>query len=75
MPTDTSFGEVRVFEDFLATTVTDIPHISVLAPGGGSAAIVAGAADGRVSIVGVGGEAEIGAVTFGELNWTAGDGY
>jgi len=76
MPTDTSFGEVRFFEDFLGTAVADIPNISVLADGAGTTECVAGAADGRLSLVSGGaGGGEIGSMTTLGLNWTAGGGW
>lgn len=76
MPNDTSFGEVRFFEDFLEVAVADIPNISVLADGGGTAECVAGSADGRLSLVNAGAAGgEIGAVTTKGLNWTAGNSW
>lgn len=76
MATDTSFGEVRKFDDFFYTAIGDAPEIDVQAMASGTTAIVAGATDGRVAITANGDNGnEIGAVTFGALNWLAGNNY
>jgi len=73
---DTSFGEVRFFEDFLEVAVADIPNISVLADGAGTTECVAGSADGRISLVSGGASGgEKSAVTTKGLNWTAGNSW
>ena len=73
MASDTSFGKVRYFEDFLYDVIADAAEISVLAPGSGTCEIVAAAADGRIRLTsgGDGSDAEV-AVSFGDMNWTAG---
>lgn len=74
MATDTSFGEVRKFEDFLVTALVDIPEIDIQSAES-STEIVSGAVDGRVQLaMGTGNSDESAAVAF-NLNWTAGDGY
>ena len=76
MPTDTSFGEVRFFEDFLEATITDIPGVVTMTTTAGACAIVAGGADGRVRITHSNADnSDVGAVGFDLLSWTAGDGY
>lgn len=73
MAIDTSFGQVRKFEDFLVTAVADMPEIDVQVVGSKSTDIVAGAEDGRLRLgVDNGDDEDVGAVTFGDLNWTAG---
>ena len=77
MAIDTSFGEVRKFEDFLVTGLAaDLTEIDLLVSAGGTTEIVAAAADGRISIVNdAGNDGEIGGISFGDLNWLAGSGY
>lgn len=72
MATDTSFGEVRKFEDFLVTAIGDLPEIDIQTAS--ATGIVAGAADGRVRLTMAADGDESGAVAF-NLNWTAGDAY
>lgn len=76
MANDTSFGEVRYFEDFLYDVIADALEISVLEPGAGTAEIDADATDGRIRLNsgGDGTNAEV-AVSFGDMNWLAGSGY
>ena len=75
MATDTSFGKVRKFEDFLVTAIADLAEIDVQSVTGDTAAVVAGGADGRLRhTIGNSDDDDVGAVTFGALNWTAGDG-
>jgi len=75
MATDTSFGEVRKFEDFLVTAIGDLPEIDVLDATTSAVAITI-AADGRVRLTNDNGDDDDRtAVGFGALNWTAGDGY
>jgi hypothetical protein len=72
---DTSFGEVRKFEDFLVTAVADLPEIDVQSVGGDTAAVVAGGADGRLRhSISTSNDDDVGATSFGALNWVAGDG-
>lgn len=76
MATDTSFGEVRKFEDFLVTEIGDLPEIDVQYNDSGADVVAADAADGRYRLSLDGDNADdIAAVTFGDQNWTAGDGY
>ena len=74
MAIDTSFGEVRKFEDFLVTAIADLPEIDIVTVTGGGGAVVAGGADGRyrLDIVATDDD-DVGAVSFGAVNWTAGD--
>uniref|UniRef100_A0A6M3IH31 Uncharacterized protein n=1 Tax=viral metagenome TaxID=1070528 RepID=A0A6M3IH31_9ZZZZ len=75
MATDTSFGEVRKFEDFLVTAVADLPEIDIKALAGGTTEVTAGA-DGLLRIAGDGTDDEAcGAVSFGVIGWMAGDAY
>ena len=75
MATDTSFGEVRKFEDFIVTAIADLPEISSLAIAGGTTEVTADA-DGRLRIAGDGtNDEEVGAVSFGDVSWVAGEGY
>ena len=73
MARDTSFGEVRKFEDFLVTAIADLAEIDILSNDGGTAEVVADANDGRLRITldGDNGD-DVAAVTFGDPNWTAG---
>jgi len=73
MALDTSFGEVRYFEDFLYDVIADAAEISVYEAGTGTAEINAAAADGRIRLTSGGaGSDEIVSVSFGDMNWTAG---
>jgi len=75
MATDTSFGEVRKFEDFLVTAVADLPEIDILANDGGTAEVTAGA-DGLMRITLDGDDADdVAACSFGVASWVAGDAY
>ncbi len=75
MAIDTSFGEVRKFEDFLITAIADRSDIDILANDGGTAEVVGGAADGRMQITLDGDNADdVAACSFGDVNWTAGIG-
>ena len=75
MATDTSFGEVRKFEDFIVTAIADLPEIDVLANDGGTAEVTAGA-DGLMRITLDGDNADDGAAcSFGVLAYIAGDAY
>uniref|UniRef100_A0A6M3KCV3 Uncharacterized protein n=1 Tax=viral metagenome TaxID=1070528 RepID=A0A6M3KCV3_9ZZZZ len=73
MASDTSFGVVRQFEDFLLTVVADAPEIDILAvTDTGSTEIRANAADGRIEVsTGTSDDDDQAAVGF-NLNWTAG---
>lgn len=78
MATDTSFGEVRKFEDFLVTAIANIGEVDYIADGSGTTQIHDHATDGRLKITsggndGGGESAEVGAVSF-EKVFTAGDG-
>ena len=75
MATDTSFGEVRKFEDFLVTAIADLPEIDTIAvTDTGTTEIRANAADGRIEIsTGTSDDDDKAGVGF-NLNWTAGDG-
>ncbi len=77
MATDTGFGKVRKFEDFLITAIADLPEIDTLAVTATAVTeMVAGSEDGRL---GVGADTsdddDRAAVSFGMLNWTAGGTY
>lgn len=75
MATDTSFGEVRKFEDFLVTAIADLPEIDELDDGANTNAVVSSGADGRLRLnVDNGNDDDRWAVSFGALNWTAGTG-
>ena len=75
MAIDTSFGEARKFEDFLVTAIADLPEID-FADGDSATEVVGGAADGRVRLdLGTGNADELAGVSFGDVNWTAGDAY
>ena len=73
--TDTvQFGRVEKFEDFLVTALADMPEIDTQSVTGGGNAIVSGGADGRLRIdVAATIDDDVGAITFGALQWTAGD--
>lgn len=74
MATDTGFGWVRKFEDFLVTAIADLPEIDIATVTGGSGAVVAGGADGRFRLdMATSNDDEAAAVGFGAVNWTAGD--
>ena len=77
MATDTSFGEVRKFEDFLVTVIVDLPEIDIVTvEAGGTTAISASKTDGRVEIRTVAdNDSDVGAVTFGAVKWLAGNSY
>lgn len=75
MATDTSYGKVEKFEDFLVTSIGDLPEIDTQAVTGDTIAVVAGGADGRLRVTpATSNDDDVGAVTLGALNWTAGDG-
>lgn len=76
MAIDTSFGEVRKFEDFLVTQLSDLPEMDFEPNDSGADDVVSGGADGRfrLSLDGDGSN-DRAALTFGALNWTAGSGY
>ena len=74
MASDTSFGEVRKFEDFLVTAIADLPEIDVYGVTGSTIAVVDGGLDGRLRLdMGVSNDDDVAAVSFGALNWTAGN--
>jgi len=76
MATDTSFGEVRKFEDFLVTAIADLPEIDILGVTGETSAVVAGGADGRMRLSPAAtDDDDQSAVSFGMSQWTAGDAY
>lgn len=76
MATDTSFGEVRKFEDFNVTAIADLPEIDFQDNTGAASAIISGGADGRFRMsVENSDDDDVTALTFGNLTWTAGDGY
>ncbi len=76
MAIDTSFGEVRKFEDFLVTVIADLPEIDIVTVGSGSGAVVSGGADGRYRLdIADSDDDDKGGVSFGAGNWTAGDAY
>ena len=76
MATDTSFGEVRKFEDFLVTIIGDLPEIDIATVSGGTTEISSTKTDGRVEIsTSTSDGDDVGAVTFGALNWLAGNSY
>lgn len=73
MATDTSFGQVRKFEDFLVTAVADLPEIDQIGVTGVATEVVSAAADGRLRLgPAATDDDDVAAVTFGDLNWTAG---
>jgi len=76
MPSDTSFGEVRKFEDFLVTAIADLPEVDYIAvTDTGATEVRANAADGRIEIsTGTTDDDDKAGVGF-NLNFTAGDGY
>lgn len=75
MATDTQYGRVEKFEDFLVTAIADLPEIDIQTVTGGAGAVVAGGADGRYRLdISTSNDDDVGAVSFGALNWTAGDG-
>lgn len=74
MATDTMFGQVRQFEDFMVTAIADLPESDQQAVTGETRAIVAGANDGRVRLaIAASNDDDVGAVSFGDLNMTAGE--
>jgi len=77
MATDTSFGEGRKFEDFLGTAIADLPEIDIATVGDtGTTEISSTKTDGRVEIsTGTSNDDDVGAVSFGALNWLAGNTY
>jgi len=74
MATDTSFGRVRKFEDFLVTAIADLPEIETLAVTNVAVTeIKALGIDGRLNVgVDVSDDDDIAAVSFGKLNWRSG---
>lgn len=72
--TDTvQFGQVEKFEDFLVTAIADLPEIDTQAVTGDTVAVVAGGKDGRLRhSISTSDDDDVGATTFGALNWTAG---
>ena len=74
MAIDTSFGEVRQFEDFLLTAIADTPEIESLAVAAtGVTEIKALGIDGRLNLgVDTCNDDDIAAVSFGKLNWRSG---
>ena len=73
---DTSFGEVRKFEDFKVTAIADLPEIDIITVSSGSGAVVSGGADGRYRLdIANSDDDDKGGVSFGDVNWTAGDAY
>lgn len=73
MATDSiSFGKVRKFEDFLVTALADLPEIDSQGVTGDTPAVVPGQ-DGRVRhAIATSNDDDIGGISFGALNWTAG---
>lgn len=70
MATDTMFGQVRQFEDFLLTAIGDKPEIDIQTS---SSTAITTDADGRLRITdGGGNDEDVGAVSF-NLNWVAGE--
>lgn len=75
MATDTQFGTVYKEEDFLVTAIADLPEIDLQAVTGSTIAVVAGGADGRLRLdIAASNDDDVGALTFGAVNWTAGSG-
>lgn len=73
MAIDTGFGKARKFEDFLVTALADLPEIDTQSVTGGGNAIVAGGEDGRLRIdIAATDDDDVGAITFGAVQWTAG---
>lgn len=74
MASDTSFGQVRKFEDFLVTAIADLPEIDInTVAATGVTEVVAGAEDGRLRLgVDTSNDDDRAAVSFGDANWTAG---
>ncbi len=71
---DTSFGEVRKFEDFNITAIADLPEIDTQTASAND--VVSGGADGRLRMTFTTSDNDdVGAVTFGDVNWTAGTSY
>lgn len=73
MATDTSRGTVEKFEDFLVTAIADLPEIDTQAVTGDTVAVVSGGEDGRLRhSIATSNDDDVGATSFGALNWTAG---
>jgi len=71
MAIDTSFGEVRKFEDFLVTAIGDLTEIDI----GGAVTVSTTLGDGRARCTIEDDNAdEVIAVGFGGINWIAGNG-
>jgi len=75
MATDTSFGEVRKFEDFLVTAIADLPEIDIATVAAtGTTEVVSGADGGWLGLgVDTSNDDDESSVSFGALNWTAGN--
>ncbi len=75
MATDTGFGKVRKFEDFLVTAIADLPEIDTLAvTDTGVTEIIAGSEDGWIGLgVHTTDDDDRAAISFGSLQWHAGN--
>lgn len=74
MATDTGKGKWKAFEDFTVTAIGDLPEIDVQSATGVTTAILAGSHGGIVEIpMGTSNDDDVGAVSFGGLNWHVGE--
>ena len=74
MATDTKFGFVEKFEDFMVTAIADLPEIDIQTVAGGGGAVVDDGNDGRYRLdIAATDDDDVGAVSFGDLNWKAGE--
>ena len=71
MATDTSYGIVRQFEDFLVTAIADLPEISQIGVTGAASAVVPGE-DGRLRLKPAATDDDDKAGVGFNLNWKAG---
>lgn len=71
MATDTGFGMVRLFDDFLGDVIAD--QWSNAVAGGGAAAAVSAAVGGKITLATHGNSGDLSVVTYG-LNWEASSG-
>ena len=75
MALDTARGFTEHFEDFDVTAIADLPEIDIQAVTGDTIALVAGGDDGRIRLTAAtSNDDDVGAITFGALNWKAGGG-
>ena len=74
MATDTRKGMFEKMEDFDVTAMADLPEIDIQSVTGGGVAVVNDGKNGRCRLdIAATDDDDVGAVSFGDLNWTGGE--